>query len=320
VAFVGLALLSIGLMAAAYALPGRDVAGLPPRFIAIALVPPFSLALQRHLARVASEALDRFRPLLDGATEIEDLRYRLMVAPRREVLVVWALTTWGTVSNAVVAPANFEIVGLGPVEAAVLVGYACLVGFSYSTLVLQVVRQLALVDRIHREAARVNLLDASPLQAFSRLTAQASLGLLTLAAVLATTTLPEFAAASTSEVATALAAGLYVAIAVAAVAAFVLPLYGLHRRIATEKERLETEAGARLTSLLAALHADAAGLDLSRADGLNKLLGSAFAEREVLARLPTWPWQAATIRAFASALLLPVVIYVLARATERLVL
>lgn len=51
----------------------------------------------------------------------------------------------------------------------------------------------------------------------------------------------------------------------------------------------------------------------------NKLLGSLIAEREMLARLPTWPWQAGTVGAFVTALLLPIVLFLVTRALERLV-
>jgi len=107
---------------------------------------------------------------------------------------------------------------------------------------------------------------------------------------------------------------------VSATAMFVLPLYGMHRRIALEKEHLQTASGARLTAVLAELDHDIRNVELARADALNKLLASVLAERDVLARLPTWPWQAATLRGFVSALILPVLVYVLARAAERVVL
>jgi hypothetical protein len=200
-----------------------------------------------------------------------------------------------------------------------LIAFASLVSSSYILLTLQIVRQLVMVGRLHRQARRIDLFETGPLHAFSRLTSQASLGLLALVVVLVATT-PQFVTASSSQLITAAAIGLWSGLGVAALASFALPLYGLHRRITAEKERLQADADVRLKSLLGALHEDASKVDLSRADGLNRLLGSAFQEREVLAKLPTWPWQAATLRGFVSALLLPVLVYVLARAAERIVL
>jgi len=320
-AFAGLGIVSVAYVMVVVVLLGRDVATVAVRFTAIAVVPVFALALLRQLNQVAGQAFDRFRPLLDLDTaDVERLRYRLTVLPQRSVALMLLFVTWATLIGAAAAPTSLEIDGSSLGASFLLVALACLTFASYSALALQVVRQLVFVERIHRQAQRIDLFNVSPLHAFSRLTSQASLGLLVIVAVLVLTTGPQFVAASSSQLVTAAHMSFYGALGIAAFASFVLPLYGLHRRIATEKERLQTDADARLTSLLGALHADAAKLDLSRADGLNKLLNSAFQEREVLAKLPTWPWQAATVRGFVSALLLPVLVYVLARAAERVVL
>ena len=55
------------------------------------------------------------------------------------------------------------------------------------------------------------------------------------------------------------------------------------------------------------------GLDLGRADALNKTLSSVLQQRDVLARLPTWPWSTTTLRAFVSAILLPLALFVVQR-------
>ncbi|MDL2336116.1 MAG: hypothetical protein QFC55_08810 [Chloroflexota bacterium] len=73
----------------------------------------------------------------------------------------------------------------------------------------------------------------------------------------------------------------------------------------------------RLKGILDALHRAADAHDYTSADALNKMLASAIAERDLLTRLPTWPWTTTTIRGFASALLLPVVIFVITRAIDR---
>ena len=59
--------------------------------------------------------------------------------------------------------------------------------------------------------------------------------------------------------------------------------------------------------------------DISRADALNKTLTSLQLERDALARITTWPWQPATLRAFVSVLLVPIVIWLIIRLLERFV-
>jgi hypothetical protein len=53
--------------------------------------------------------------------------------------------------------------------------------------------------------------------------------------------------------------------------------------------------------------------DLPRAEGMQKLLASQLSQRDVLARLPTWPWSSGTLRGFATTLLLPVIVFLIPR-------
>lgn len=98
-----------------------------------------------------------------------------------------------------------------------------------------------------------------------------------------------------------------------------LPLQGMHGRIVAEKRELEWQIGRRLESMMGEVHRAADGGDLSRADGLNKLLGSLIAERELVFRLPTWPWQPGTVGAFATAIILPIALFLVTRLLQRLV-
>lgn len=57
---------------------------------------------------------------------------------------------------------------------------------------------------------------------------------------------------------------------------------------------------------------------MARADGLNRTLASLLVQRDILAKLPTWPWSTATLRGFGSAILLPMAIFVARQALSRL--
>ena len=51
----------------------------------------------------------------------------------------------------------------------------------------------------------------------------------------------------------------------------------------------------------------------------NKTLASVMSEHDVLARLSTWPWTAGTFRGVASAVLLPIAIFVVTRVIDKLI-
>ncbi len=53
------------------------------------------------------------------------------------------------------------------------------------------------------------------------------------------------------------------------------------------------------------------GLDLHDADAVNKTIGSLVATRELITKIPTWPWRPETFTAFFSALALPVVVFLI---------
>jgi hypothetical protein len=59
--------------------------------------------------------------------------------------------------------------------------------------------------------------------------------------------------------------------------------------------------------------------DMAQADALQKTMTSLLGEREVVSKLSTWPWSPDTFRGFATALVLPIVIWLVLRLLERVV-
>jgi hypothetical protein len=278
------------------------------------------LALIRHLDGVAAGALRAFRPLLarDDA-DSADLERRFTTVPWGPT-AVYTLAWIGLGTIGIAAdPEAHRLQGVTTPTAIVLVAFEVAINALLGVLIIKAVSHLRAVAKLHREAPGIDLLAPAPLYAFSRLTSQTALSLLFLVAILVPSLAPAYFADALDSTRTAFVASMSLLV-VAAIAIFVLPLYGMHRRIALERERLQGASGARLQAILDELDRDIRGRDLSRADGLNKLIASVLAERDMLAKLPTWPWQAATLRAFVSALLLPVLVYVLARAAERVIL
>lgn len=78
------------------------------------------------------------------------------------------------------------------------------------------------------------------------------------------------------------------------------------------------EVGQRLEATIDAVHRAVDNGDLANADALNKTLATLMAERELVHRLPTWPWQPGTIGAVVSAIVLPIGLWFATRVLERL--
>ena len=182
------------------------------------------------------------------------------------------------------------------------------VGAVFALLIVHTIRQLRLISRLSGLARNVDIFKPAPINAFSRLTAVTASGILAFV-VLFVLTNPDQPLAFI---------GQELAMTGLAVACFVLPLRVMHNRLITEKAILVAAGQDRLKTVLGRLHVAVDANDLSNADQLEKTLSSVLAERDVLAKLPTWPWSAVTFRGFASALLVPVVIFVITQLIGRL--
>ena len=102
-----------------------------------------------------------------------------------------------------------------------------------------------------------------------------------------------------------------------AVAVFLLPLLGLHQLLVREKERLQAEANSRLQAHIQQLHRRIDACQLEDADAVNKHMSSLALEMEILAKLPTWPWQPGTLNLILTAVFLPIILWLLQQLLER---
>jgi hypothetical protein len=272
------------------------------------VLPFVGLWVVAHLEGVASASVDASRPALRlTSAEFEQLRYELMVAPALPSAIALGAAVALTALGYAIDPDGSYIVGVpAPVVVAALLVQSLTVGILFVVL-LQLVRQMRLIRTTLDQSAIVDPFLPGPLSGFSRLTSSVGIAIvLILAAGFFVSPVPVDTAAF-------LVRSLPFVVVTPAIAliGFVAPLYGLHTRLQAEKLRLQADAEHRLQAVLAALNEDVDRGDLTRADGLNKQLGSMVQQREVLARLPTWPWSTATLRAVISATLLPIVLFVI---------
>jgi hypothetical protein len=258
-----------------------------------------------HLERVAGSAVDATRPALRIAgDEIERLRYELTVAPALPSAMALAAAGTLTALGFIINPEGAYIVGVpAPVVIAAFLAQSLIVGILFVGL-LQLVRQMRIIRTTLDRSAIVDPFLPGPLRGFSRLTSE--VGMVVVALVTAGIF---FTPIPTEPLAFAVQSLPFLVAAPAiALIAFVVPLYGLHTLLDAEKARLQAETEHRLKALLASLNDDVDRRDLTRADGLNKQLTSMLQQRDVLAKLSTWPWSSGTLRAVISAVLLPIVL------------
>jgi hypothetical protein len=269
-----------------------------------------------HIERVASSALDATRPALRlSDAESERLRYELTVAPALPSAIALFGAAALNVVASIIDPVGTYVVGSpAPLVVAAGITQTLIIGILFVGL-LQLVRQMRLIRTTLERSAIVDPFLPGPLSGFSRLTSSVGIAIIVLvSAGFVLTPIPSEPAAFVTR-----SLPFLVGAPIIALIAFVVPLYGLHTRLAAEKDRLQGEAEHRLKALLAELNQDVDSRDLSRADGLNKTLASVGQQREILAKLPTWPWSSGTFRAMGTAILLPLFLFVIQLVLSRII-
>jgi cell division protein FtsL len=285
------------------------VGSIDVRRVSPVVLAPYLLWVRFYLDRVAAAALDAFRPMLAVSdAEFLSLRYELTTLPARTTRIVTTVAIAAFFVNASLMPdsivAQFAssravaFIVIGPVG---LFAIAVAVVSTFHAL-----HQLRMVERIYDLVGEIALLRAKPLYAFSQLTARTGMSFLLLAYFIAAVRPDLVSSSRMLEV-------LLVAMVPTAVACFVLPLRGMHRRLAAEKDRALAQVALRFETVFKRLHERVDQEVLTDADKFNLQITSLSAEREVLTRVSTWPWETATLSGFLTTLGLPVILWVVQR-------
>jgi hypothetical protein len=283
------------------------------RLVFMVVVAPYLLWVRFYLDRVAAAALDAFRSVLSVSdAEFLRLRYELTTLPARTTRIVTSVAIVAFLLNAVLLPGSI-LWQFGSSLGAALIAIAPVGLFTVAVVAVstvQAIHQLRMVERIYDLVGKIALLQAKPLYAFSQLTARTGASFLFLTYYVAVVR-PDVAFSNPALEA------LLVAMIPTAVACFVLPLRGMHRRLSAEKDRALAQLASRFEAAFVRLHERADQEILADADKLNAQITSLSAEREALARVSTWPWEPATLTGFVTTLLLPAVLWGIQRVLEK---
>ncbi len=275
-----------------------------------------TLWLVHYLAGVAGEALDAFRPLMTSTDEdAARHRYELTVIPSRPALVILVAVAIFTPLYWLADPEGSAVIGFSPIQLVFRFFSETFFGALLIVFVYQSIRQLRAVDRIHASARQVDLFRPAPLYAFSTLTSRTAI-------VLALTFTVPTAVAEAQSGGTAndwLFYGFAGFGVVVAAIVFVVPLLGMRRRITAEKRRLQGEVGSRIEATIGAVHGAVDADDMTRAASMHDALAVLVVERDLVDKLPTFPWRPGTLGAVATAVALPIALSIASRLLERVI-
>lgn len=280
------------------------------------LIPVYFLFAMHLLDDLSRRAMTDFRSKLrDPDVEYEAVTYRLTTMPFRTTLVIGilALAAGAVYIPLLLSPVDVEASHyltspLSIVADTVLSGLSGLfmLTFGYHTL-----RQLWLISRIYTRHTNVSIFDTGGLYALSRVTAVTAVALLFFTYI--------YFALYTNGQINSISNGVIVALIVAgALLAFVVPLWGAHRLLVKAKNARQSEISRRIEAASDALHAKTdAGEFTDDVDHITNALDGLITERGVVAKASTWPWEPDALRGVLTAVLLPILIWIVTRVLER---
>jgi hypothetical protein len=289
---------------------GRLAVGtLDPTLTVSVVYGPYALGVLGYLNRVAGRALDAFWPAT-GWPDRDRSNWAQALTTVRAGLALPSLVAGIVIAIVAFLSAPAEVVGSDDMDRLTYaVALAPIAVFGYAMTLVAIAhtsRQLRLVVKIHRQARAIDPFDRGPVYAFSRFTVQIGLAFL----VSGYYTLTVNAAFQSGNLVGLVVLGLVI---VLGAACFILPLWGIHDRLVGEKEALLAGVEDRVNKLAQELYRR---IDAGEYDGtkvINEAIAAAGAVRERIGKLPTWPWPTQLFRGFLTALLLPVVVYVMSR-------
>jgi len=283
---------------------------IPPGTLDPNLVPglgyaPYSLGALILGRRIGLRALDDFWPATGWPESARpEWAYRLANAPARSEWAALAIGFLGGVAALASAPPTV----LGPEPGRVFTYIAFIPGYFAGYTIsgvafLWAARWIYLVAGIHRGARAIDPFDRTPIYAFSRLTVFLGIAFVFLAYY-------SFTVNVQNQIGNVPSLTFIGATIVLGIVTFIAPLWGIHGRLVTEKDRLALDVERRVNRLATEIYGRIDAGSFEATTPLNGSLAGLITLRDRIAHLPTWPWPPNVLRGFLTALLLPIAVFV----------
>lgn len=272
----------------------------------------FFLVLIHFLDKLSSNALKSLRPaLISSEDEYQALNYQLTTLPAITTILA-SLVTLAFVfgSENMLGPFRLEALEPFPISE-LLTRYVYLASWwVFGAYIYHTIHQLRLVYHIYTMHTRVNLFQVKPLYAFSN---HSALTAVSLAAIPYGWMVINAVEWETEPVVLFVMLG----ITALAITAFAWPQLGIHRLLLAEKDSLLDDANKHLEATIVELHQRVDAGEVEGMFEINSAISSLKTELSILEETPTWPWRPETVRWLASALLLPLGLWLIQLLLQR---
>ena len=277
-----------------------------PLIIFNSLAIPYLLALIHLLDTQALSALKSMRPVLElSEEELSDFVHRLsnmpFLAPLAAGLVVMVLTI--LTGQVAIEPTRYALLEQTPIFTIVYQIIDKCSAFLVGVFIYHTIRQLRIVNSINMNHVRINLYHLDPVRAFSGLTASTAIGLLFF--------VYPWMLINPELFQDPLIIAIILMFTLLAVAVFVWPLYGVHRRMEKEKRKAMHEINLCSEGAFSKFNELIQDGDYSSAEKLHGVISSLDIQQRRINDIPTWPWKTETARIVLTAIALPLVLMII---------
>ena len=266
------------------------------------------LAFYFYLDEAIAESADDSR-VISGLSDSQFARFRheLIVIPLWPELLVGAVFGVASVQAAMFQQGFNE---LAPSMVLYLLDWvlAAVIGFGFA---FRVLRLIVLIGRFYAGPVNLNLFNLPPLYELTTVVGKAALFFLLLWYVNIPLSLNEFILRSPAALAS------LTVIALIPLAAFLVPQAVLSRRLAREKTRLIVDVSLQLQSAFQQLKRNLDSKALEDVDRIRPAIEALIAESKYIDAIPTWPWRLATFRIAVTAVILPVLVWLIQQVLDR---
>lgn len=265
--------------------------------------------LFHYLRNAAKVGIDGFRKALSiSDRDFATLRYRFTTMP---ALTGWVITLISLIVVLAGGQAYREYLGIRMFEwpnALLSWPLAVLLPAFLLAFVVRAAKTYWMASRLYALVKTINMFDLSPLFGLTAFTYR--MGMLTvILAFLSLLTNSETLTGSSQ--ASADAVFFMVLNAAVGLAAFILPLLGMHGRLVAEKRKLASRNALHLNRTIEQLQDRIGKGDTKSISELRTSAAALVDVREEVKKLPTWPWETGTLRNFLTALAVPMTIWVI---------
>jgi hypothetical protein len=250
-------------------------------------------------------ALGKFRPAMNvNEREYQQISYRFIHLP---ALTGWLLTLMAALIAIVFTRSSSFPTYLQSGWSLIATYINTIVqGSLFLALALFLFRALRMIRQLYNRVQAVNIFHLESIYAFSGFTVRVAIFfILTSTLGFLTTEIGWFLLFTIST-------NLLVALA-----AFIWPLGGVHAKLLEEKERINGENDRRIQEAYQDLHKR---MDQKKIAGLGDFrngLSAMLDLRQEIKKISTWPWDTATLRAFITALFVPLSVWLIQQALLR---